>query len=597
MRFAVAIVSIQVAALIGPLRLANALEPGEVAVIAVRGSRESTDLAAFYAERRGIPPEHICLIDVKPGADLGRNQWNNQVRPAIRQWIGRHHLQTTLRCFVTTWDVPLRIGADSGVSAERKIYLEASRQIQLQKLATSVADIQRILDADAHTDDPLKGLTGLKELAKLVETELEAARERLVAETDAGIKRNADQQLIRLFVAATGIQGMVRQLESVKSRLSKEQSSELIQNQGRLQGLQMGFTALRGIPESVTRDEKILELLAPADGTLGCIRWIDEQLELLKKNETYASFDSELSLLYWPEYPLMRWLPNYLHHRYDASPDRDLKPTLMVARIEAPTIELCRQMIDQAIETERTGLKGKVYLDARGLADPKPLPNGGPGREPQFDGRYGRYDQSLRKLDTVLRQSTDLDVVLDNEGKLFQPGDCPDAALYCGWYSLSKYVDAFKWQPGSVAYHIASGEAATLRNRNSNVWCKRMLEQGVCATLGPVREPYLVAFPLPEEFFPLILSGRYTLAETYYRTKPFNSWVMTLVGDPLYNPYKGRSPLKLDQLPDEIRKIIEPGWKRIAPAPNLERPPPPIPTTLNGSDRQSDGETQTLARR
>ena len=67
-----------------------------------------------------------------------------------------------------------------------------------------------------------------------------------------------------------------------------------------------------------------------------------------------------------------------------------------------------------------------------------------------------------------------------------------------------------------------------------------MLEDGVCATLGPVAEPYLVAFPRPNEFFSLLLEGDRTLVECFYDTKPFNSWMMTLIGDPLYRPYKVR---------------------------------------------------------
>ncbi len=67
-----------------------------------------------------------------------------------------------------------------------------------------------------------------------------------------------------------------------------------------------------------------------------------------------------------------------------------------------------------------------------------------------------------------------------------------------------KYVDAFKWQPGAVGYHIASSECSTLKAAGSQVWCKMMLEKGVAATLGPVGEPYLQAFPPPEVFFRFI---------------------------------------------------------------------------------------------
>ena len=118
---------------------------------------------------------------------------------------------------------------------------------------------------------------------------------------------------------------------------------------------------------------------------------------------------------------------------------------------------------------------------------------------------------------------------------------------------MARYVDAFDWKPGAVGYHLASSEASVLRKPGAKVWCNAMLEDGVCATLGPVYEPYLSAFPLPDDFFSLLLTGRHTLAEVYYRTKPFNSWVMVLVGDPLYNPFKGRPLLGDDDLPERMK--------------------------------------------
>jgi uncharacterized protein (TIGR03790 family) len=129
-------------------------------------------------------------------------------------------------------------------------------------------------------------------------------------------------------------------------------------------------------------------------------------------------------------------------------------------------------------------------------------------------------------------------VILDSQEALFQPGQCPDAALYCGWYSLAHYVDAFTWVRGAVGYHIASGECVTLKNKKSQVWCKMMLEKGVAATLGPVAEPYIQAFPLPDLFFPLLVEGKLTLVECYALANPFWSWQMVLIGDPLYRPFK-----------------------------------------------------------
>jgi len=141
-------------------------------------------------------------------------------------------------------------------------------------------------------------------------------------------------------------------------------------------------------------------------------------------------------------------------------------------------------------------------------------------------------------LYNILKDKAFVEVVIDKAPELFPVGACPNAALYCGWYSLGNYVDSFRWQKGAVGFHVASGEASTLRKKESNVWCKRMIEEGVAATLGPVEEPYLLSFPLPDHFFPLLMSGKIPLLEVYFRTIPYMSWRQILIGDPLYTPFR-----------------------------------------------------------
>ena len=70
------------------------------------------------------------------------------------------------------------------------------------------------------------------------------------------------------------------------------------------------------------------------------------------------------------------------------------------------------------------------------------------------------------------------------------------------WYSLGRYVDAFDWAHGAIGYHIASAECTTLREKDAQVWCKRMLEKGVAATIGPVNEPYVRPSPCRSSFSP-----------------------------------------------------------------------------------------------
>ena len=201
----------------------------------------------------------------------------------------------------------------------------------------------------------------------------------------------------------------------------------------------------------------------------------------------------------------------------------------MVSRLDGPSPEIVRRIIDESIAVEKTGLTGRAYFDARW-----------PRKEnlkTKNNFGYDFYDSSIYKAADIVQRSGIMPVIVNSEPGLFQRGDCPEAALYCGWYSLAKYIDAFEWRPGSVGYHIASSECSTLKRLGSSVWCKRMLEEGAAAVLGPVNEPYVQAFPPPELFFRFLLDGYWTLSESYALSEPFLSWQMILIGDPLYRPF------------------------------------------------------------
>jgi uncharacterized protein (TIGR03790 family) len=255
--------------------------------------------------------------------------------------------------------------------------------------------------------------------------------------------------------------------------------------------------------------------------------------------ESQAAVDSELSLLWWDDYELVRWQDNLLNFQVAESARNAKPPILMVARLDGPTPERAKRLVDQAVEVEKTGLTGKVYVDARGIKyDPKSDPGFG----------YGGYDEALREMATLLEKEAKLPVILDDKPELFASGACPDCALYCGWYSLANYVDCCRFVPGAVAYHIASAEAVSVRDPKAKYWCKNLLEAGAIATLGPVAEPYTIGFPKPAEFFGLLVTGEFTLVECYYRTLYLNSWMTVLIGDPLYRPFAKEPRLRSDQV-------------------------------------------------
>lgn len=293
--------------------------------------------------------------------------------------------------------------------------------------------------------------------------------------------------------------------------------------------------------EQISTQKRLIRLdesLAQLDqGQLLQTKALQEEAEELRRQIQHrrqfhkgASVDSELALVMEADYPLQGWLPNpfflgYRNQQIDNLPER----VVMVSRLDGPTEEIVRRIIDDSIATERVGLAGKAYFDARW-----------PAPEKGVASAYGRYDAAIHNTARRVRQSGLMPVVLNDAETLFQPGEAPDAALYAGWYSLGKYVDAFTWSRGAVGYHVASAECTTLKNKTHQGWCKAMLEKGVAATLGPVAEPYLQAFPSPEIFFGCLLAGRNQLAECFALANPFWSWQMILIGDPLYRPFMQR---------------------------------------------------------
>jgi uncharacterized protein (TIGR03790 family) len=255
---------------------------------------------------------------------------------------------------------------------------------------------------------------------------------------------------------------------------------------------------------------------------------------VLSHRESTAAVDSELMLLWWPAYHLARWQPNPLYWQVPEAKRKAAPPVLLTARLDGPTPEIAKRLVDDAVAAEADGLAGNAYVDARGIRFDvnTPSENGGYG--------YGGYDESMREAAAVLK-AAGLPTTLDDKPDLFASKSCPGAAIYCGWYALANYRDCCTFARGAVAWHLASGEATTLR-AGTKAWCPNLLAAGAAVTLGPVSEPYTVAFPKPAEFFGFLLTGKYTLAEVHGRTQHFASWMTVLVGDPLYNPF-GKKPL------------------------------------------------------
>jgi uncharacterized protein (TIGR03790 family) len=240
-------------------------------------------------------------------------------------------------------------------------------------------------------------------------------------------------------------------------------------------------------------------------------------------DRTEASVDSELAALPNPSRQISGPANNPYFKSFGAIGSFPDATQLLVCRLDAPTVAAVKQMMVDAIATEKIGLWGRAYIDGSH--------NTSAGME-VGDKWLGAIAEQLHKVGVP--------VVYDDSPAIFPDGyPMSDCALYYGWYAQDATGPfnnpGFRFAPGAIAVHIHSFSASTLRDSNKG-WVGPLITRGATASIGNVYEPYLQITANLEMFNDRLLHGL-TLAESAYASLPALSWMSVIVGDPLYRPY------------------------------------------------------------
>jgi uncharacterized protein (TIGR03790 family) len=266
-----------------------------------------------------------------------------------------------------------------------------------------------------------------------------------------------------------------------------------------------------------------------------------------------AAVDSELAWLPMlkTKVPLTGPLPNPFYGATNAAQLNCTNGILLVTRLDGPSPDLAMKLVDQAVAAERDGLWGRAYVDARGL--------------PASDTNYLIGDQWMFTSAAVCLD-LGLETVVDTNAATL-PADFPlsHVAIYAGWYAGDSCgpfaAPTVEFMPGAFAYHLHSFSAATLRSRDHN-WCGPLLARGATCTMGCVNEPYLIFTPNVGFFLQAFGSG-YDYGTAAWAAQPALSWQTTVIGDPLYNPFK-TAPAELHaRLTREKSPLLEWSFDRL----------------------------------
>ena len=291
-----------------------------------------------------------------------------------------------------------------------------------------------------------------------------------------------------------------------------------------------------GVPLRILADPNLKE---PAEETMR---------PEFRRNE--AAVDSELASL--PllnrKFPLAGPLRNSLYTATNAVWFSPTNGVLMVTRLDGPTPEIARGLVDKAIQAETDGLWGRAYFDWRNIADP-----------------------AMKLGDDWIRTAADMSrhlgfetITNDQEATFLASFPMSQIALYMGWYR--QHVDGpftlpkVEFMPGAFAYHLHSFSASTLRSTNTT-WAGPLLAKGATATMGCVHEPYLGGTPDLGVFTARLFFHNFSFGEAAYASQNVLSWMTTVVGDPLYRPF-AKPPHQLHQeLEARHSKLVE--WSHL----------------------------------
>ena len=268
-----------------------------------------------------------------------------------------------------------------------------------------------------------------------------------------------------------------------------------------------------GVPIRIPRDPNLKEIVP------------ESMRPEFRRNE--ASVDTELALLPMAdEKPLLTGpAPNPLYAMTNAAAFDPTNGVLMVARLDGPSPEIARGLVDKALQAEKEGLWGRAYFDLRSITD----------------SNYKMGDEWIRSAADICRR-LGFETVVDENPATF-PAEFPmsQVAIYCGWYDNAVSGPftrpRVEFVPGAFAYHLHSYSAANLRSATQN-WVGPFLAKGATISMGEVDEPYLGGTPEVAVFVARLIFYGMDFGRAAYAAQPVLSWQTTIVGDPLYCPFR-----------------------------------------------------------
>jgi uncharacterized protein (TIGR03790 family) len=239
------------------------------------------------------------------------------------------------------------------------------------------------------------------------------------------------------------------------------------------------------------------------------------------KGRDWASVDGELALTRYGDYSIDGEIRNPI---LDSAERITLESRiLVVSRLDGPTVEIAKGLVEKAILAEALGCHGESFLDTRGLTS--------------GDG-YQDRDDLMEKVEDSWKVAN-LAYSHDRLGPVYDVSSRAQTLHYYGWYAGNPgdWKGAVKFRTGGICIHLHSFSGSTVRNVEQ-AWVAPLLNWNATCSYGTCYEPYTVGFPYENIFWDRLVKG-WSFGEAGQVANHLLSWQAVFCGDPLYTPYPG----------------------------------------------------------
>jgi hypothetical protein len=124
---------------------ALALTPEDLIVVFNTKVPESRQLAAYYAQKRRVPPENLVGVEVSQGESMSRQEYDQELLPPLRRKVVELRRRYRNPALVLVYGIPLRVGG--AVLTEPEKELQALVKSQSKKSTSQAWERLKELEA------------------------------------------------------------------------------------------------------------------------------------------------------------------------------------------------------------------------------------------------------------------------------------------------------------------------------------------------------------------------------------------------------------------------------------------------------------------